>query len=123
MAAYVISERYGEVANAEDLRTYAAVTGRLISEHGGRYLTVSRHNVLLEGKEVPLVVGIVEFPSMAHVEAWWNSEAYQAVAPLRRSAEMRIIAADGVIPPHAVMPVPADQPAAPETACPRLQER
>jgi uncharacterized protein (DUF1330 family) len=102
MPAYVVSERYGEVSDPEALKAYAAATGKLVAQHGGRYLTVTRNTLLLEGQETPLVVGIIEFPSMQHAEGWFGCDEYQKVAPLRRSATMRIVVADGEIPAHAL---------------------
>ncbi|GBQ30851.1 hypothetical protein AA13594_1880 [Gluconacetobacter azotocaptans DSM 13594] len=102
MATYVISERHDEVTDEAAFATYREVTGRMVKRHGGVYLTVSRDASLLEGDKPPLVVGIIRFPSLEHVRAWWDSPEYQAIAPLRRTVPMRVYAVSGTIPSHAV---------------------
>jgi uncharacterized protein (DUF1330 family) len=98
MSAYLISERFGQFETPEKQQEYRATTARLIPHHGGRYLSIGGSFRLLEGDRDSLVTAIVEFPSMAAIEAFWNDPEYQRVVPLRRGAEMRAIAVDGVKP-------------------------
>lgn len=67
-------------------------SGRFLIHGGGRLEEI-------EGSWDGVGVIVLEFPDRASVEAWYRSDAYQAILPLRtRNTEMDIIIADGVPP-------------------------
>ncbi|WCB91470.1 hypothetical protein DSM104299_00141 [Baekduia alba] len=62
---------------------------------GGRFLVHGMPHQVVEG-EWPGDVIIIEFPDRASVEAWYRSDAYQAILPLRTdNADGRVIFIDG----------------------------
>jgi uncharacterized protein (DUF1330 family) len=66
-----------------------------LAPFGGRFLVHGMQHEVLEG-EWPGDVIIIEFPDRAGAEAWYRSEAYQEILPLRtRNADGSVILVDG----------------------------
>lgn len=98
MVAYVIVERIEEW-DREVFEAYRPLAAASIDKFGGRYLALSSMPVMLEGEGSPLVMAVIEFPSMERADSWYNSEEYQAAANIRRGgARNRFIAVDAVAP-------------------------
>ena len=53
-----------------------------LEPHGGRFVVHGGEQTVLEGDSSAVVV-VVEFPDRAAADAWYRSEAYQAILPLR----------------------------------------
>jgi uncharacterized protein (DUF1330 family) len=67
---------------------------------GGRFLVHGMRQTVIEG-EWPGDVIIIEFPDRAGAEAWYASEAYQAILPLRTdNADGNAIIVDGNAEDH-----------------------
>jgi len=92
MVAYVIAERVQEW-DRDVFASYGPLAAASIARFGGRYLALSEQSIVLEGEGNPLVVAVIEFPSMERAQAWYHSEDYQQAACIRRNgARNRFIA-------------------------------
>lgn len=94
MAAYI----YGniEITNAELYEEYRREVPALIAAHGGRYLVRGGAVSVLEGTGVPQRQVILEFPDMAHLQAFYHSPAYQRLVAIRqRAASGTLFAIEG----------------------------
>ena len=99
MAAYVIADI--EVIDAPGYEEYKHKAPATIAAHGGRYLARGGATSVLEGSWSPKRCAIVEFPSMAELEAWWESPEYRAIRPIReRTTRSNLVVTEGV-PPNA----------------------
>lgn len=65
---------------------YRAAVPDLIARHGGRYLVRAGTGTALEGRDTNGRWHIVAFPDAASAEAFWASDEYRAVRPLRDGA-------------------------------------
>jgi uncharacterized protein (DUF1330 family) len=87
MPAYLIAEH--SITDAEKFEEYRVKVGPMIARHGGRYITKPCSHEVLEGGNAvwqPQRVVIVEFPDMAALKAWYESDEYQPLIKLRQSA-------------------------------------
>ena len=84
MSAYI----YGniEVTDPVAYETYRDQVPALIKAHGGRYLVRGGAVTLLEGDGVPKRQVILEFPDMAHLQAFYRSPEYQRLVAIRQGA-------------------------------------
>jgi uncharacterized protein (DUF1330 family) len=57
-----------------------------VAAHGGRFVVRGGPVELLEGGWDPLRIVVMEFPDRAAARAWYQSDDYQAIAPIRRGA-------------------------------------
>jgi uncharacterized protein (DUF1330 family) len=71
------------VTNPEGYARYASRVPATIEAAGGRYLVRGGHATQLEGQSLGIRQVVLEFPSRAAAEAWYASEAYQAILPDR----------------------------------------
>ena len=95
MSVYVVAQ--GRIENREMLNEYVAKAIPTIQSGGGRILGFDESPEAVEGKvEHPRTV-ILEFPSREVFRAWYDSDAYQAILPLRlESTPGTLIVVDGV---------------------------
>ena len=63
MAAYLVVEVTG-VSDEAGLGRYIAEVGGLVARHGGRYLARGPVAAVLEGDHRPLLLGVLEFPTL-----------------------------------------------------------
>lgn len=87
MAVYVIidiSVRDG--AMIADYAQYVEKVRPIVEKYGGRYLTRGGTVTPVVGDWKPERVILIEFPSADHVEQWWKSPEYRAIAGLRESS-------------------------------------
>ena len=83
MSAYLIVEHI--ITDAAKFDEYRTKVGPMIAKHGGRYLTKGGGHKLPEGGHwKPERVVIIEFPDMAALDAWYNSEDYKPLIALRK---------------------------------------
>jgi uncharacterized protein (DUF1330 family) len=89
----------GRIENREKLDEYVAKVMPLIQSGGGRILGFDESPEIVEGEiELPRTV-ILEFPSRDAFRAWYDSEDYQAILPLRlESAPGTMILVNGFPP-------------------------
>lgn len=97
MPAYVIASiEVTDPALYEDYRRQVEAT---VQAHGGRFLVRGGAGRLLEGGGPPHRSVVVEFPSMARLQAWYDSPEYRPLIELRRRASRgTLIAVEGVAP-------------------------
>ena len=81
MPVYVVAQ--GRIEKREMLNEYVAKVIPTIQSSGGRILGFDESPEIVEGEvEHPRTV-ILEFPSREVFRAWYDSDAYQAILPLR----------------------------------------
>jgi uncharacterized protein (DUF1330 family) len=90
---YVIVEV--EVTDPAAFREYGAKVGPTLAAHGGHLIVRGKANA----KEGAIPVGnivVIEFPSLAAAETWYNSASYKEIIPLRqRAANTRLFIVEG----------------------------
>ena len=84
MPAYIYANV--EVTDTATYETYRQEVPALIAAHGGRYLVRGGAITVLEGGGVPHRQVILEFPDMAHLQAFYRSPEYQRLVKIRQSA-------------------------------------
>jgi len=67
------------VTHPEAYAVYSAQVPQTIAAFGGKYLVRGGHATQLEGQAQGERNVVIEFPSREIAEAWYNSEAYQAI--------------------------------------------
>ena len=94
MPAYIYANV--EVTDPAAYETYRAEVPALIAAHGGRYLVRGGAVSVLEGSGVPQRQVILEFPDMAHLQAFYHSPEYQRLVAIRqRAASGTLFAIEG----------------------------
>ncbi len=81
MTAYAIAHLRPETMN-EDILTYIEAVQSTMDPFGGRFLVHGKEVEVLEGP-FPGTVVVIGFPDIERARAWYASEAYQAILPLR----------------------------------------
>jgi uncharacterized protein (DUF1330 family) len=95
MAAYIYANV--EVTDLAAYETYRAEVPGLIAAHGGRYLVRGGAVTVLEGAGRPQRQVILEFPDMAHLQAFYRSPGYQRLIAIRQGASTgTLFAIEGV---------------------------
>ncbi|WP_330173075.1 DUF1330 domain-containing protein [Streptomyces sp. NBC_01498] len=95
MPAYAIAH-LREAALVPEIVKYVERIGATFEPHGGRFLVHAAQHEVKEGSWPGNVV-VIGFPGIAEARAWWDSPAYQEIAPLRaRHIEGDIILVEGV---------------------------
>ncbi|MGW1800428.1 DUF1330 domain-containing protein [Streptomyces sp. NPDC001984] len=95
MTAYAIAH-LREAAPHPEIAEYIERITATFEPYGGRFLVHGTQHEVKEGSWPGHVV-VIGFPSIAEARAWWDSPAYQAIAPLRsRHIEGDIILVEGV---------------------------
>lgn len=75
-----------EVHNLEAYREYASQVASTLEGTEGRFLVRGGRIEALEGDAPPERTVVLEFPSIADARNWYESDAYQALIPLRHAA-------------------------------------
>ena len=95
MSAYVIADI--EVLDPAGYEAYRQQVPPTIAAFGGRYLVRGGALTALEGDWLPKRCVILEFPSMAQLEAWYDSPAYVPLRALReRTTKSRLVKVEGL---------------------------
>ncbi|MCS0605380.1 DUF1330 domain-containing protein [Streptomyces sp. LP11] len=95
MTAYAIAH-LREAAPHPEIAEYIARITATFAPYGGRFLVHGGRHEVLEGAWPGHVV-IIGFPTLEQARAWWDSEPYREIAPLRsRHIEGDIILVPGV---------------------------
>ena len=95
MAGYLVAEI--EVKDAEAYKNYTSRVPDLIARAGGRYLVRGGKTTGLEGAAVAGRIVILEFPSFAAAEAFYNAKEYQQILGYRTGASVgRVFLVDGL---------------------------
>lgn len=86
---------YGRIEDREKFGAYmrAIAESGLYEKHGGYYEALTPPLAVLEGEPPPeRGVVIVNFPCLAAAEAFWSSDEYAAIRPLREGiAEFEVL--------------------------------
>ncbi|WP_030204360.1 DUF1330 domain-containing protein [Streptomyces sp. NRRL S-87] len=95
MPAYAIAH-LRDVTPHPDIPEYIERIGATMAPYGGRFLVHNTAHEVREG-DWPGHVVLIGFPDIAAARAWWDSPAYQEIAPLRsRHITGDIILVEGV---------------------------
>ncbi|KOV60584.1 DUF1330 domain-containing protein [Streptomyces sp. MMG1121] len=81
MSAYAIAHLQ-ESAPHPEIAEYMARITATFEPYGGRFLVHGAAHEVKEGSWPGHVV-VIGFPSLAQARAWWDSDAYQEIVPLR----------------------------------------
>jgi uncharacterized protein (DUF1330 family) len=104
MAAYVIAQM--RVQDLETYRRYAMQVAETIKPFSGRLLVANDRADVLEGSQPWPRTVIGEFASADEARRWYESDAYQAIQPLRASSsEGTVYIVEGFSLPEAVQRV------------------
>lgn len=80
------------IKNPEKFQQYAAKAGETMAPFGGEAVLRGKSEKSLTGTTDHQAVGIVQFANMGQLNQWYNSDAYQAIIPLRNeAADMTIV--------------------------------
>jgi uncharacterized protein (DUF1330 family) len=95
MPAYVIVRV--EVTDWDQYNEYLKAGPGTVAKYGGRFIARAGETVSLEGPEETRRLVILEFPSLARAQEWYNSKEYQDAKKLRAGASAgSLVAIDGV---------------------------
>jgi uncharacterized protein (DUF1330 family) len=95
MPAYAIAKLQDASPHSEIAEYIERITATF-EPYGGRFLVHGTQHEVKEGSWPGNVV-MIGFPGIAEAQGWWDSPAYQEIAPLRaRHIEGDIILIDGV---------------------------
>lgn len=95
MKGYVIATV--RVNDAEAYEAYRSRTGAVIESFGGRFLVRGGRVEPREGTMERDRVVVLEFPTMDQARAFYDSDAYQAILPIRQAnAESHLFLVEGV---------------------------
>lgn len=84
-----------EVTDAEGIKAYSAGVDATFEPFGGHYIVRGGTVVSLEGAPTKRIV-MIEFPSLAQAQAWYDSSAYRALRPIRhRTATSKVFIVEG----------------------------
>jgi len=92
--AYLIGQI--TITNPEAYAVYASQVPSTITAFGGKYLVRGGHATQVEGQSQGDRNVVIEFPSRERAEAWYASEAYQAIINHRlNNATGALVLVDG----------------------------
>ena len=75
-----------EIHDPAGYDVYRSQTAATIAPHGGRFIVRGERVHNFEGEPpLPRVV-VIEFPSFDQAKAWYESEAYRQLIPIRQKA-------------------------------------
>ena len=75
-----------QVKDPEKLKTYVSQVGATMAPHGGKMVARGKVSKQLSGEVKHQIEALFEFPSAEAVDAWYESDAYQALIPNRDEA-------------------------------------
>lgn len=94
---YAIAEI--SVTDAEAYKPYVAAVSPMVEKFGGKYLIRGGDAVAVEGEAPAGRLVVLEFPSLDAARAFYDSDEYQAILPLRlKSAASRVFFIEGYAP-------------------------
>jgi uncharacterized protein (DUF1330 family) len=94
MAAYLIANI--TVHDPQGYESYRSLASKTVAAFGGRYIVRGGEHRVLEGTWAPNRLVILEFPTMARLMEWYESEAYGEAKPFRIAhATSEFVAVEG----------------------------
>ena len=95
MPAYVIVRV--EVTDQDKYNEYLKAGPGTLARYGGKFIARNGEKATLEGPDETRRLIILEFPSLAKAEEWYNSKEYQDAKKLRAGASIgSMVAIEGV---------------------------
>jgi len=95
--AFLIAEI--KVNDPDGYKAYVAKVPAVTDAFGGRFIVRGGKTESIEGAEPAGRVAIIQFRSMEEAKRYWNSPAYQEIAPIRlKTATSRIYFVEGITP-------------------------
>ena len=95
MAAYVIAEI--EVTDPAAYEDYRRQVPAVVQKYQGKFIVRGGKIDPKEGGWTPQRIVVVEFPSMAQAQKWYDSPEYAPLIKLRQKASRgRLIVAEGI---------------------------
>ena len=89
MTAFFVAQV--DVKNPEKFQEYGLKAGETIKTHGGSVLVRGKLARMLTEGNGAKATAVIQFPDLDAVDAWFGSDAYQALIPLRQeAADMQI---------------------------------
>jgi uncharacterized protein (DUF1330 family) len=96
MPAYLIAD-VRDAWDADALDEYRRRNTDAVAAHGGRFVVRGGEHELVEGEWDTIRLVVIEFPDMDAARAFWTSDEYEAIKPIRRGASTtNVILVDGV---------------------------
>lgn len=90
-----------EVIDPLGYEAYRSRTAATIEAFGGRFLVRGGEADVKEGGWRAHRIVLIEFPDLAAAQAWYASDPYQSIVPLRTdTARTELLLVDGVYPNH-----------------------
>ncbi len=84
MSAFVIASV--KIKDPGKFQEYSQGVGPTLAAHGGQPVARGQVVETLVGTTDHAIAAIVEFQSVEHAKAWYQSDAYQALKPIRDQA-------------------------------------
>lgn len=75
-----------KVRDPEQMKAYGAAAAPTVAARGGEVLARGIFAEALLGTGAPHATGVIRFPDLASVHAWFSSPEYQALTSLREAA-------------------------------------
>ena len=95
MAAYFIVNL--DVKNPKGFRQYSKAAPSIVAKYGGKYIVRGGECNALEGDWKPVMVVLLEFPSMEQARQFYDSEEYKPLLALRKESTVsQVVLVDGV---------------------------
>ncbi len=95
MAAYAVAHLEQMTVNRE-IVVYLSRIDDTLEPFEGRFLVHGKQSEVVEGKFTGYLI-IIEFPDIERARAWYHSDAYQEIVPLRaKNSEGSVTLVDGV---------------------------
>ena len=80
-----------KIKDPQKFQEYAKKAGETFATYGGEPVLRGKVEEVLAGNAEHQAVGIVKFPDQEALTTWFNSDAYQAIVPLREEAAEMVI--------------------------------
>jgi uncharacterized protein (DUF1330 family) len=95
MPAYVIADV--TVTDPPAMEEYRKQVPATLAKYGGRFLVRGGAHQTVEGDWKPARLVVIEFPSLADAQRWYDSEEYRGPKTLRmRAGRTNVLIVDGV---------------------------
>ncbi|HET8531949.1 MAG TPA: DUF1330 domain-containing protein [Methylomirabilota bacterium] len=95
MPAYVIADV--TVTDLPAMEEYRKQVPATLAKYGGRFLVRGGAHQTVEGDWKPARLVVIEFPSLADAQRWYDSEEYRGPKALRmRAGRTNVLIVDGV---------------------------
>ena len=95
MSAYVVVQV--DIKDPVRYADYKEMVPASLEKYGGKFLVRGGKTHTMEGGWAPKRFVLVEFPTVEHAKAWWDSPEYRAARDLRwATAESQLIIAEGI---------------------------